>query len=570
MLNLITDVFAENPKPPTDAKSGGNHKRGQSYTQSLALDKDMLLAKQSKRIITSKCSDKNAHNNANNSINSSFHSLARDFNLNSKNMNISMERLNGMPNSSAGWNNNGQHNNNNLSTNNTIVINNINPSMAWGDNTQQSHLGRGEQIESKIEILLTNKATEPQHMEEINALFDVFIDSLGESGYAKENQKTRSMLRKIKLAYEIFFQNFSHHESRKFAKAQDTCNHLKHDYETLESKFGEMTSELETLRKENARLMQIGTVPVPHSVTQGGHAKVPRLSLSPSNSIATVHKHPHIDSEETPPATKNSAGFTQMNERESLKSVIVEQQNTISSLKKKEAKMIRLLYACKKKGLDIEQIYHEDVKHSVDCSGPEEESIPTINKGAKHQPNYHHPEEEEPQQQQMYPPGTQSSSRYPEEPDEIQSQSALGSGKSSIHLSMTNRHPIEEEKSSSDFDHYEVHAQPAPQEKGLYSLHPAIKNKLKLDFSQLNRPKPTKISEPVPMEFIIHDQKPSVQKEKSPVNNGFKKKLPPPLFLNNIREEEENSIGFHEEFMSKIDEFSVSWRQAAAQERKIP
>lgn len=94
-----------------------------------------------------------------------------------------------------------------------------------------------------------------------------------------------------------------------------------------------------------------------------------------------------------------------------------------------------------------------------------------------------------------------------------------------------------------------------------------LKNKLKLDFTQLNRPKRKH-----PMEFIVNDQKPAketkLQKEKEKVQLKFK--MPPALQLNNIREEDEKSVGFHEEFMSKIDEFSESWRKAAMNERKIP
>lgn len=69
-------------------------------------------------------------------------------------------------------------------------------------------------------------------------------------------------------------------------------------------------------------------------------------------------------------------------------------------------------------------------------------------------------------------------------------------------------------------------------------LNPSLKDKLKLDFTAL--------------------QKKSKDKQKVGV---------PGLQLQGIEKE---PVGFHEEFMSRLNEFSLSWRQAAQKERKIP
>ena len=67
------------------------------------------------------------------------------------------------------------------------------------------------------------------------------------------------------------------------------------------------------------------------------------------------------------------------------------------------------------------------------------------------------------------------------------------------------------------------------------NLKPELKNKLKLDLTILRNP---------------------IQIKK---DTRFR----------NAVSQDEAPIGFHEEFMSKLEEFSLSWRQAAMMERKI-
>ena len=67
-----------------------------------------------------------------------------------------------------------------------------------------------------------------------------------------------------------------------------------------------------------------------------------------------------------------------------------------------------------------------------------------------------------------------------------------------------------------------------------------------------------------------YEQKPKVEVNIKKKESDSKKQQPPALDLNSVKQEDEKSVGFHEEFMSKMDEFSVSWRQAALKERKIP
>lgn len=113
-------------------------------------------------------------------------------------------------------------------------------------------------------------------------------------------------------------------------------------------------------------------------------------------------------------------------------------------------------------------------------------------------------------------------------------------------------------------DSYCLYEQPVPDEKATTSLNPALKNKLQLDFTQLGiaKPKP-------PSELVNNEQKPN------PLVMGVKKHVvsqlkTPALNLEEIKAHQDSLVGYHEEFMSKIGEFSESWRNAALNERKIP
>lgn len=78
-------------------------------------------------------------------------------------------------------------------------------------------------------------------------------------------------------------------------------------------------------------------------------------------------------------------------------------------------------------------------------------------------------------------------------------------------------------------------------EKQLVNLNPQLKSKLKLDFTSLQKPKAA-VSGKVP---------------------GLKLGAA-------VQQPKDQNVGFHEEFMARIEEFSLSWRQAAMNERKIP
>ena len=113
---------------------------------------------------------------------------------------------------------------------------------------------------------------------------------------------------------------------------------------------------------------------------------------------------------------------------------------------------------------------------------------------------------------------------------------------------------------------YDLQTQPETNSKLI--ANPDLKSKLRLDFSQLGFQKAKPVNE-----VFVQEQKanpvPMVNKKNSTV--GLQKSQPLALNLEGIKDQQgDKIIGYHEEFMSKIGEFSESWRNAANNERKIP
>ena len=203
-------------------------------------------------------------------------------------------------------------------------------------------------IESKLESVLSAKSTDPQRFVEVNGIFDGLIEIMRENISIEENQKIKSVLRKIKLAYDVFFQNYTQHQQMKLAQTQEYHQRLEKECEALVANLEDTEAEIARLRKENERLalqnkMLKETTPLP-------------LSLS------VLNKQYNGDLLESLFETKSEKG--RLSQVENMKLMIVEQQNSLISMKKKEEKLVKLLYACKQRGLDIEQIYYEDVKNN--------------------------------------------------------------------------------------------------------------------------------------------------------------------------------------------------------------
>ena len=195
--------------------------------------------------------------------------------------------------------------------------------------------------------------------------------------------------------------------------------------------------------------------------------------------------------------------------------------------------MIRLLLAIRKQGVDIEKIYNEEVKGVYDQS-TDESTIPTFEKNKARKSD----------NQDL---NLHIESRYEAE----ESHRSESSGKVIRNLSyllvpevdFNGRGSLprsQDEKTSGDSTQFQINAtsfQPKQQ-----NINPLLKTQLKLDLTNVKSTKPTQqLNLNLPL-----------TKEEGETEN-----------------KDEGPLGFHDEFMARIDEFSLSWRQAAMAERKF-
>ena len=510
----------------TDADKHQRATTQKHYQSPMAVDKDMILG--GYKPPGTGYHNKKAQEGGNLTLSNSsvFNNLTKDLNKKTNINNYPVPSTFGP----SGYLNLG----NSIST--TILNSNGTSTSAWDNSMQQSQANRDEALENRIEALLSQKTVETSHLEDISSTLELAVDAVTESVSGREGQRNRNILRKIKLAYQLFFQNYSHHHTLLQNKFEEAYKNLKRDHEVLEVKSNAANNELENVKIENQKLRQ-------------------QLKLRDSAS-----KKSQFDNEETPPNNKyNNSGFSQLHDAEALKIVARDQQKTIQSLKKKEAKMIRLLYACKKKGLDIEQIYHEDVKSSLER---EEEDIPTLSKSQKLQQNQNCLFNNHKAAYQSYAFDTKELENELE-----QATTNMQAYDNSSYISNDlYQQDNDKERSVDAEDHDIVKQSSSKQIKQHEKLESGLKNKLKLDFTQLKNPKENNALPQQQVEFEIHEV-PSVQsKDKSHYKHT---KHLSTLQLDSLKEDEK-SPGFHDEFMSKMDEFSISWRQAALKERKLP
>jgi hypothetical protein len=188
-----------------------------------------------------------------------------------------------------------------------------------------------------------------------------------------------------------------------------------------------------------------------------------------------------------------------------LKQIIHKQEESINHLKYKESRMVRLLLAIKKQGFDIESIYNEEVRDKPDT---------TSDMGLKlNFPDF-----------SLHRDSTTA-------PSDNSNKDAMDSVGDSIDKRL--RKTFSGLKSASE-------SMPSSPVMKHANLDKNLKDKLKLDLNFLKK-------------------------------NQQQEHVPPqiPKFEINEKVLNKQGVGFHDEFMSKIGEFSLSWRQAALNERKV-
>ena len=242
--------------------------------------------------------------------------------------------------------------------------------------------GSGEELETRIKGIMSNKTFDVDQVQEINGLFEEFTNNLNETSSCKEVRSQKEALRQIRVAYEKFFQNYAAHEQSQLKKVTAERNELLTENLKIRNELKEASEELRGLRGSSQGAK---TFSGPGNIIPTIQLK--KISHSPSPSeVLTANKKNSIDQMDTPPITKNPGEGDR--ERETLRSIISTQQKTINSLKKKEMNVARIMEACKQFGIDIESICNEEIKAVLDNqyhnNTSEEYDLPTLNKNTAH------------------------------------------------------------------------------------------------------------------------------------------------------------------------------------------
>ncbi len=349
-----------------------------------------------------------------------------------------------------------------------------------------------EPAERKPKPIL-RKTLDPGHYALLKNAFATLIENYQYDLSSSANNF--QLLKNLKNSYEQYIDTLLN-SIPDIGSVQTEHDDLKRDFiKTMQEKI-ELKEDLEKAKQENAKLQKFIV-----------NMKKDRTSVK---SQLSTEKRAYSESPDTEFRSKLSL------EKESLSKIVDKQTRTIAALKQKETKLISLVMAIKKKGVDVEKIYAEEIRHQIPDI-PEEDiefsSAHTRSKKGKDflQDSEGHDEiptpqsEESPQLIDASPMVTTKATRT----DKGSSDMKKGKGsdaKSSISNALT------------------------AVSTGVrqFSGNPNIKSKLRLDLTSLGKP----------------------EKNQGP-------------------ESADPYLGFHDEFMSKIGEFSLSWRQAAMGEKKF-
>jgi hypothetical protein len=273
-------------------------------------------------------------------------------------------------------------------------------------------------------------------------------------------------------------------------------------------------------------------------IKKGTEELIEDIRLNKNEAPHYIQQQQQMNNNYTNNYTNNHNNNNKVNvDLETMKRVVVAQQNMINDFEGKEQKMARLITAIRKTGFDVDRVIHEEFNngstsenslcHSISERENENAIISLQPTEREYEYDYAPPKPREPT------PTDDNSHRL-----EI--------------LSLTDGGDFSDLMiDSKDYQMYKQMYQNQPMDAAdfpgkitpLNTVNTMIKNKLKLDFKGGNQPQ-------------------------NKVPPGMNMKLPIGHIL---AQQPDNAapMGFHDEFMAKIEEFSLSWRQAALNQRNF-
>lgn len=209
------------------------------------------------------------------------------------------------------------------------------------------------QIEEKIEALLSDKSVDEAHIHEINNFFDMYVEKTAENPAESEFRRHKDVLKKIKLAYEIFFKNYFANMQRQKEKLSTEKTELSLQNAMLRAQLNEY-GDVAKLGRANSSCENPKSTANTHyeQITRSNHTPTPPEMLS-------ANKKNLADQLDSPLMTNKIESLD--HERETLQSIITSQQSQINALMQKNLDFVRLVEVCNSKGIDILRIYREEV-----------------------------------------------------------------------------------------------------------------------------------------------------------------------------------------------------------------
>ena len=416
--------------------------------------------------------------------------------------------------------------------------------------------GKDSSFEKKFNISTTKKKSK---FDEFNKLTDKEIAEMNQSllGFydllIERDQSNSKLLCNLKENFSLFMKEFKNNIKLRKQYEQEN-GHYKEQLVIAIRDKNEVHTQLELLKQEHTKLAMMVSNEILEENNQYMNSNTSSAAEISSKSQKDCNKNSegqmsgiklqnHLHQQ-----TKDDLAY----EHKKLLFLLQKQQNVIHVMKQKEAKYIKLLIAIKQKGINIEDIYNHNVKTSNSetsntitskasdphlCVSSNKNSYPSLIKienqliqSSKSNEiigdtpiKYNLEQNDHPNNYQIFSEesseiqsSTRSFMKYEDYQPEQETRTFVNTLNNVYERNYENRVPI---NSATFFTKHRPNSQNT------------LKDKLKLDLSILNE---------------------STQNEIVDNTNNNK-----------------SLLGFHEEFMSKINEFSLSWRIAAMKEKKF-
>jgi len=393
--------------------------------------------------------------------------------------------------------------------------------------------GKKDDPLEEIQEMAAGKDNCMEHFTGLRNTFDNLLARYkGDIEYAQESFQ---VMKKIKKAYEAFIMELLATQNQVRQANQAILNEeieFKRRCETLVREKQLLEDQVQNLQAENYKLFNMvndnrnraqkepdsGITMLNNMIKKNTEDLIEDIRMNKNEGPQYSHAH-----------AQHQANNSQHNnskvkeELETLKKIVISQQNMINDFEGKEHKMARLITAIRKTGFDVDRVIREEFENGSTSDNSLSHSI----------------SERENENAII---SLQPTEREYEQPEPVNNSNNLEI------LSLTDGGDFSDLMiDPSEYQAFKQYQQSTAGSFGrttpLNTVNTMIKNKLKLDFKGL-------------------PQNPN----KNPQNINMK--LPIGHILAHQPDNAE-PMGFHDEFMAKIEEFSLSWRQAALNQRNF-